>query len=90
MYGLQLLVEHIGGGIGLAFAARVEGINRVVRIAIDNPDKGRSTWKVIGQHHVVVHLADLGLDLNFEYALELDVPALLPLVDCVNSDEYRT
>jgi hypothetical protein len=61
----------------------VEGVDRIVGVAVDNSDEGRRARIVEGHHHVVVHLTRLALDFDLEDALQLDISACLPVLGYV-------
>lgn len=71
--GGELLVEDVGGGVGLGLQPVVEGVDLVVGVAVDDPHEGGGARELGGQHHVEVDLAGLALDFDLQNAPEFDV-----------------
>ena len=81
--GVELVVEYEAGLVGLGLECGVEGVDPVVGVAVDDADEGGGAGEVAPQHHVVVNFAGPALDVDLEYAFQLEVPALEPVFGCV-------
>jgi len=74
--GVEFLVEDEARFVCFGLQGRVEGVNFVVEVPVDDSDEGGVPGEVSSQHHIVVYFAGFPLDIDLENALQLQVPPL--------------
>jgi hypothetical protein len=61
----------------------IKRVNNVIRITIDDSDKGWRAWIIEGKHHIEVYFACFAFDFDLKDAFELDVSARLTVLSCL-------
>lgn len=74
--GVQFLVQDEARLVTFGLQFLIKGVDLVVWVSVDDPCEGGASGEIGPEHHVVVYLACFPLDVEFEDALELDVPPL--------------
>jgi len=74
--GIQFLVQDEARLVTLGLQFLIKGVNFIVWISVDDPGEGSASGEIGSQHHIVVYLACFPLDVEFQDALELNVPPL--------------